>query len=63
MEDDTRIEALIEERRTVWSAAGSTYSDVLRPVSAIQASHAFDLPDIDLLEDTIPLARYRPERL
>lgn len=63
MEDDARIEALIEERRTVWNAASSTYSDVFSPVSAIQVSRAFDLPDIDLLEDTIPLARYRPERL
>lgn len=63
MEDDARIEALIEERRTVWNAASSTYADVFSPVSAIQVSRAFDLPDIDLLEDTIPLARYRPERL
>lgn len=33
------------------------------PVSAMRASRAFETPSLDLLEDTVPLASYRPERL
>lgn len=57
------VETLLEERREAWSASRGTYAATFRPVSAAEASRAFDPPPVDALEDTVPLAGYRPDRL
>lgn len=62
-------EELIEDRRRAWSAPtnGRATNDGLSngflPVSAAKVSAAFTAPMIDFLENTVPLPRYRPERL
>lgn len=55
-------EELIDDRRVAWSAPRSLYTQVVRPVSAEDVSGRLESP-LGYMEDTVPLARYRPERL
>jgi len=59
--DDMTFEELIEERREAWGTASSAsgYS----PAAEVPAGAAFDASQLDVLEDTMPLPAYRPERL
>lgn len=60
--DDMTFEELIEERRATWSAACSA-SGYRLAASEEPAGPGLDAPQLDVLEDTIPLPAYRPERL
>lgn len=63
MDENQTFESLIEQRRAAWSATPSAYAGSFAPVPATQVVHAFEMPGLDILEDTIPLAKYRPSRL
>ena len=58
MEHEQSFEEIVEERRRAWSAAAPVYA----PIPAVTAG-AVDAEPPAFLEDTIPLPRYRPERL
>lgn len=60
MESDEGFEELIEERRRAWGSGGGEGFD---PLPAGRVGRMFDSPPLDLLEDTVPLSPYRPERL
>lgn len=59
MEYEKTIEQILEERRSAWAAASPRYMPV--PVAA--ASAVVNTDPLRFLEDTVPLPRYRPERL
>ena len=63
MNENRSAEDLIDSRAQEWSAARTTYEERFSPVSAVQASRAFEPYPLDALEDTIPLPAYRPQRL
>ena len=63
MSENRSAEGLIDSRAQEWKAARSTYEERFSPVSAVQASPAFEPYPLDALEDTIPLPAYRPQRL
>ncbi len=63
MNEHRSPEDLIDSRAEEWRAARTTYEERFSPVSAVQASRAFEPYPVDVLEDTIPLPAYRPQRL
>lgn len=62
METNKTFKELIEERRRAWSAPTYMFGQTQEQGGAL-ASEALERPEDAFLEDTMPLPRYRPERL
>lgn len=63
MTEDMTFEEIMEERRQRWGAPAPTHSNAYTPLSAASASETFDPLSDQVMEDTVPLSRYRPDRL
>lgn len=63
-EDEITPEALMRRRRETWDAEVARFRQDYRPIPETSARRVAELQrDEVLLEDTVPLPRYRPERL
>lgn len=68
-DDESTPEAMMRRRRETWDAEVARYRQAYRPTPETSARRVVELPRDDVfledafLEDTVPLPRYRPERL
>lgn len=58
-EQEFTVEEILEERRRAWITASAAYA----PVPAVPGAVTAKADPVDFLENTVPLPRYRPERL